>query len=344
MLTADDSADNDGNHIKQKGRNGIMSKNYSKGEVIFREGDNGDSFFEVLKGKVGVYTGYGTDGEQKLTEITDGHIVGEMALIDAFPRSATVVALEDSELNEVSVDEVKAYFQGSPDKIKFIFRELGERLKRLTGEYADACETVRELYPKDEPRKSSIADKIKKFVENYNLISKAKQPSAEYIRETESPAHNDGFAKSIEKYSKGTVIFREGEPGRCMYDIHYGTIGIYTGYGTPNEKCLTTLYADKFFGELALLGDDVRTATAVVLEDGTILEAIYMDDFEEIFAKNPAKIEMVLGHLSFRIRRLTYEYINACKLIYDAAEAELKDSVTDELKKKAQDYQENYYG
>ena len=320
-----------------------MSKNYSKGEVIFREGDNGDSFFEVLSGKVGVYTGYETDSEQKLTEISAGHIVGEMALIDAFPRSATVVALEDSELNEVSIDEVKAYFQGSPDKIKFIFNELGERLKRLTAEYAEACETVRDLYPKNEPRKATIADKIKKFVDQYNLMSKAKQPSAEFIRETKGPAHSEGYSKNIDKYSKGTVIFREGEPGRCMYDIHFGTVGIYTGYGTPEEKCLTTLYADKFFGELALLGDEKRTATAVVLEDGTMLEAIYMDDFEEIFAKNPSKIEMILGHLSFRIRRLTYEFNNACKMIFDAAEAELKDSVTDEFKKTAQEYKENYF-
>ena len=72
--------------------------------------------------------------------------------------------------------------------------------------------------------------------------------------------------------------------------------------------------------------------------------AIYMDDFEEIFAKNPTKIESIIKHISFRIRRLTYEYVNACKMIYDAAEAELKNSVSDELKKKAQEYKENYYG
>ena len=75
-----------------------------------------------------------------------------------------------------------------------------------------------------------------------------------------------------------------------------------------------------------------------------MLEAIYMDDFEDIFANNPTKIESVIKHISFRIRRLTYEYVNACKMIYDAAEAELKNSVNDELKKKAQEYKENYYG
>ena len=321
-----------------------MNKTFSKGEIIFREGDNGDSFFEVIKGKVGVYTGYGSDTEQKLTEIASGHIVGELALIDAFPRSATVVALEDTELTEVTVDEMRAYFEGSPAKIKFILSELGERLQRLTDDYTEACATVRELYPQGEDRKPGIADKIKKFVNSYNLLNKAKQPSAEFIREAERADNKDGATKAVDKYSKGTVIFREGEPGKCMYDIHFGTIGIYTGYGTPAEKCLTTLYAGKFFGEMALLSGETRSATAVALEEGTMLEAIYMDDFEDIFAKNPTKIESIIKHISFRIRRLTYEYVNACKIIYDAAEAELKNSVSDELKKKAQEYKENYYG
>ena len=159
-----------------------MNKTFTKGEIIFREGDKGESFFEVLKGFVGVYTGYGTASEQKLTEIGAGHIVGELALIDDFPRSATVVALEDCELTEVTIDEVRAYFEGSPDKIKFILGELGERLQRLTDDYTDACVTIRELYPvNNEARKPGIADKIKKFVEAYKLVDKSKQPSTSYF-------------------------------------------------------------------------------------------------------------------------------------------------------------------
>ena len=320
-----------------------MSKQFSKGTVIFREGENGESIYEVVKGTVGIYTNYGTDTEQKLTDVKAGHLFGEMALVDAFPRSATAVALEDSELTEVNVDDVRGYFESNPDKIKAIMTELAGNLARLTSEYSDVCGTIKELYPVNEERKPSLAEKIKKIVTNYDRMSKATQPSAEFLRETGQSGHKDGYAKKVEKYKKGTIIFRQGEVGRCMYDIHYGTIGIYTDYGTPKEKALTTLYADKFFGEVGMLGDEPRTATAVVLEDDTMLEAIYADDFEELFQKNPTKIEMIIKHLSFRIRRLTYEYVNACKLVYDAAQAELKDSVNEELKKKAQEYSAKLY-
>ena len=92
-----------------------------------------------------------------------------------------------------------------------------------------------------------------------------------------------------------------------------------------------------------MLNNMLRTATAVVLEDDTMLESIYADDFEELFTNNPAKVEMIIKHLSYRIRRLTYQYVDACKLVYDAAQAELKDSVSDELKKKTQEFTGNTY-
>ena len=320
-----------------------MSKQVSKGDVIFRQGDNGDSFYEVLSGVVGIYTDYGETSQQKLTDVKEGHIFGEMALVDAFPRSATAVAEEDTELNEVSIADVKGYFDTNPEKVQFILTELTERLARLTDEYREATSTVQELYPKNEERKPSLIDKIKKFAQTYDLIGKYEMPSAEYLRETGQDDHKNGFAKKVEKYKRGTIIFREGDVGRCMYDIHYGTVGIYTGYGTPDEKCLTTLSANKFFGELGMLNNNVRSATAVVLEDDTLLESIYTDDFQELFQKNPVKIESIIKHVSYRIRRLTYQYVDACKIVYDAAQAELKNSVSDELKKKAQEYTGNIY-
>ena len=51
-------------------------------------------------------------------------------------------------------------------------------------------------------------------------------------------------------YKKGEIIFREGDPGNCMYDIFWGRVGVYTGYGTPQEKKLAELKTEDFFGEM----------------------------------------------------------------------------------------------
>ena len=319
-----------------------MAKNFGKGEVLFHEGDNGDSFFEIVKGEVGCYTDYGEPTQHELSKIGSGHIVGEMALIDAFPRSATVVALEDTEAEEVTVDGVREYFKNNPEKITFIIDELGGRLTRLTKEYDEACETIRSLFPSEPRDNDSFVEKIKKFANYYRNLDKKTRPSEEYLREVEGDAHGEGYSKKVESFDEDAIIFREGEKGRCMYDIHFGSVGIYTGYGTDDERLLATLTADKFFGEIGLLTGEPRTATAVVLEGGTLIETIYAEDFTELFEKNPAKIEMIIKHLSSRIRRLTYEYVNACQLIYDAAEAELKNSVSAELRQRAENFTRKY--
>jgi CRP-like cAMP-binding protein len=57
-----------------------------------------------------------------------------------------------------------------------------------------------------------------------------------------------------------------------MYDIRSGSVGIYEAYGTQEEKLLTQLYANQFFGELGMIDNVERSCTAVVMENGTELE------------------------------------------------------------------------
>ena len=81
-----------------------------------------------------------------------------------------------------------------------------------------------------------------------------------------------------------------------MYDIHWGRVGIYTGFGTSEEVMLTDLSTNHFFGEMGMIEKQPRSATAVVLDEAT-LEIIREDDLEDLFEKNPAKIGMILGNL-----------------------------------------------
>lgn len=75
------------------------------GEVLIREGDPGQSFFVLARGSV-VVTRNGTEG--RLATLHDGAIFGEMALVSASPRTATVTAESDCDLLELDREALQA--------------------------------------------------------------------------------------------------------------------------------------------------------------------------------------------------------------------------------------------
>ena len=139
--------------------------------------------------------------------------------------------------------------------------------------------------------------------------------------------HADHFefkesAMEIKTYKKGDIIFRQGDPGDCLYDIHWGTVGVYANYGMPNEKLLAELEGDDFFGEMGLLEKEPRSATVVVLEKNTQIVKVTEDDFMSFFAERPDKALKIMIQLSERLRKTTKDYLEACRVVYESVEAE----------------------
>lgn len=127
------------------------------------------------------------------------------------------------------------------------------------------------------------------------------------------------------RYKKGEIIFRQGDESHCMYDIVSGKVGIYADYGTKEEKELTKLGTECFFGQMGMIEGLPRSATAVALEAGTTLNAISPDNFKEYFKTRPAKVLIIMQSMSYRIRELTKDYLEACRVISESMEKESED-------------------
>ena len=125
----------------------------------------------------------------------------------------------------------------------------------------------------------------------------------------------------MKEFKNGDVIFRQGDPGDCMYDIFSGRVGIYTAYGTPDEKLIAELKAGEFFGEMGLLDKAPRSATVVALED-TLAYVISESDFNDFFMKQPEKALLIMRQLSQRLRKRTEDYIEACRAVHEVIENE----------------------
>jgi CRP-like cAMP-binding protein len=81
------------------------TRNFKSDEIIFKEGAIGDSLYIVKSGSVRV-TKLDDGGEEKVLAILNpGDHFGEIALVDNHPRSATVIANEDTELIQIQADD-----------------------------------------------------------------------------------------------------------------------------------------------------------------------------------------------------------------------------------------------
>ena len=145
------------------------------------------------------------------------------------------------------------------------------------------------------------------------------------------------------KLKQGEIIFRQGDAAKCMYDILSGSVGIYVNYGTANEKLLTTLGPDRFFGEMGMIDECPRSATAVAMETGTQVQVITLETFGTYFREHPGKVLMIMQQMSGRIRDLTGDYLDACRAITEAVDARpAEDTQTDTLKRKLQKFLDDY--
>ena len=127
---------------------------------------------------------------------------------------------------------------------------------------------------------------------------------------------------AIKTFRKGDIIFRQGDPGDCMYDVYSGKIGVYAMYGTPEQKLLMEYFPDQYLGEMGLLDHAPRSATAVALENKTTVAEVTEEGFGEFFKKNPARVFMILQQMSQNLRRRTDELVRVCSSIKELAEKE----------------------
>jgi CRP-like cAMP-binding protein len=74
----------------------------------------------------------------------------------------------------------------------------------------------------------------------------------------------------VRAFPRGTVLFREGDPGGEMYVLRVGKVTISRRVGRM-ERVLSTLGQGEFFGEMSILTGRPRTGTAEVTEDAQIL-------------------------------------------------------------------------
>jgi CRP/FNR family cyclic AMP-dependent transcriptional regulator len=115
---------------------------YAKGDTIITEGDEGSSFSLILNGRVEVRKSLGADKYKKLVELGPLEIFGEVCFLGVENRSASVLAMEPTQVMEFSKGKLESLIVGRPDiglkLYREIARELAQRLATVNGDLKDA--------------------------------------------------------------------------------------------------------------------------------------------------------------------------------------------------------------
>lgn len=113
------------------------------------------------------------------------------------------------------------------------------------------------------------------------------------------------------RYSKGEVIFHQGDVGTALFLVRKGEVAIRLSSAEGKEVILALLSRGESFGELALLDGEPRSTDAVA-RDETHLLSLHQEDFRRFLSERPQVAMGLLAVLSGMVRRIT-------QFVYDSA-------------------------
>src|SRR3954447_25558538 len=100
---------------------------FRAGDVLMTEGESGHEFYAMVEGEVGV-----TTGSETVAKLGPGAYVGEQALLDPGPRTATVSALRDTQAVLLSSREFYAAIDDVPGLSRKLLAGMAKRLREVT--------------------------------------------------------------------------------------------------------------------------------------------------------------------------------------------------------------------
>jgi len=309
---------------------------YTKGSIVYFEGDKDERIFILQKGIL-VLTTTDVETHQPVTEqVKNGEFFGVKSALGRFPREETATALTDCVTIALTIQEFEQIFSSNKQIIMKMLRVFSNQLRLIhkkteailnnvpedqqTGMIAvaksfyndeeylsccDICVKFLSLYPntskKDEVAKLYADAKLR----NTKIKEKTKSTDTSEEDEEASGALKQfalpAFKRFAKQYKPGNVIISEFEPGNSFYLIQSGRVQLVKCVNGA-KKNLDIMKPGEFFGEMAILDNSPRSATCVAIGNVECLE-FNKENFELLIMGNP-QIAIILLKLF-------------CKRIYD---------------------------
>lgn len=115
----------------------MVPQSIKRGNTLFHEGDAGDRLYVVTEGKIKLSHASGDGRESVLMVLGPGDMFGELSLFDPGPRTATAVAVTDSQVLGLGNTDLNPWLAGRPEVAQKLLQALAHRLRRTNETMSD---------------------------------------------------------------------------------------------------------------------------------------------------------------------------------------------------------------
>ncbi len=288
--------------------------NYKKGSYIIVEGkQNADCFYIIRQGNVRISKEVEIVEEEGGNTLGPGDFFGVVSTMSSHSHIETAQAISDVALIAVQKDNYGLLIEkNAPVAMKIIqgfsrkMRYLDEALTRLTFKNTAEIDSnhlfrVAEYYAKQSQYNQAYYAYYQyiKYCPSGDNITVAKERMAKikpYAKAVYLEQDDKNFTRT---YPKDTMIFCEGQQGKELYIIQKGSIKI-TKIVDNKEVLLAVLKPGDIFGEMSLLEDKPRSASAMAHEEAVLL-AVNKENFQGMVKTQPQIISRLTTVLAERI-------------------------------------------
>ena len=125
------------------------------------------------------------------------------------------------------------------------------------------------------------------------------------------PIEETAYEKFIRVYQKDDVVFEENTAGNEMYIVCSGRVRLYSQPSGGPRTQLAVLKPGEFFGEMSLVDNSPRSATALAAQDNTRLVVLDKHKFTYLIQQQPAFAMSIMETLCRRIREANLQLSRA---------------------------------
>ncbi|MBN2626890.1 MAG: cyclic nucleotide-binding domain-containing protein [Spirochaetales bacterium] len=316
---------------------------FNKGAYIVVEGKMADNLYILRSGKVELQRDFAIgDGDSSHVILNPGDLFGVVSALSEHLHIDTVIAVTDCEIIAIRKNDYTSIIQKQSDIALKIINGFSERVRTL--DEALTKLTFKNSAEVDASHLVSVADyyaKQNKYNQAYYAYYRYVQAcpdgdgvthareAMDRIEPYQKAVHLDSDKNEfIRSYPDNTMIFSEGEEGSELFIIQSGSVKI-TKIVNNNEVLLATLKPGDIFGEMALLNNAPRSASAIAGGE-TKMMVVNKQNFETMVQKEPKMTTKMTTLLAERIWSLYKQLANA--LIKDPS-AKMTDTLLIELEK-----------